>query len=57
MFEILFYSEHVGAATVTKTHYNKINAFTYSGTPTPREYDFLFFFLFVCFAVYPGLRT
>ena len=44
VFEILFYSEHVGAATVTKTHYNKVNACTYSGTPTPREYDFFFFF-------------
>ena len=52
VFEILFYSEHVAAATITKTHYNKISACTYSGTPTPREYDFFF-----SFAVYPVLRT
>lgn len=52
VFKILFYSEHVAADTITKTQYKKINACTYSGTPTPREYDFLFFF-----AVYAGLRT
>lgn len=47
VFEILFYSEHVAADTITKTQYKKINACTYSGTPTPREYDFLFFFFSV----------